>query len=283
MESGLFCGRDGPARIFRYRPVLSRIFTPPEDGRSEGVSCRLAGILEHKMKGPDDSQELALQRIYDARFAGKTGYRTKIWQVLAPYFGQWFPATGSVLDLGAGYCEFINNASAGVKYAMDLNPDINKRAAQGIVAMHQDCAAPWALPDNELDAVFTSNFLEHLPNKDAVRAVLSNAYRCLKPGGRFIAMGPNIKFIPGAYWDFFDHYVELTELSLAEALTNCGYEIEQAVARFLPYTMSHGRQYPAWMLQLYLAMPVVWPIFGKQFLVIGRKTSRGESSELGQA
>ena len=85
-------------------------------------------------------------------------------------------------------------------------------------------------------------------------------------------MGPNIKYLPGAYWDFFDHYVELSELSLSEALSNCGFEIEKCVRRrFLPYTMSNGKQYPIWTLQLYLAMPWIWPIFGKQFLVVGRK------------
>ena len=138
-----------------------------------------------------------------------------------------FPAPGAVLDLGAGYCEFINNATAEVKYAMDLNPDVHQRAAQGVTVLQQDCSDPWPLPEGKLDAVFTSNFLEHLPDKAAVSTALSNAYRCLKPGGRFIAMGPNIKYVPGAYWDFFDHYVELTELSLAEALSNCDFEIEE--------------------------------------------------------
>jgi SAM-dependent methyltransferase len=212
-----------------------------------------------------------LQRIYDTRFAGKTEYRTQVWQVLVSYFGQWFPANGSVLDLGAGYCEFINNAPAGEKYAMDLNPDVRKRAAAGINVLEQDCSDVWPLPESTLDAVFTSNFLEHLPNKPAVSLTLQNALRCLKPGGRFIAMGPNIKYVPGAYWDFFDHYVALTELSLAEALSNCGFEIEKSVARFLPYTMSQGREYPIWMLRTYLSLPAAWPLFGKQFLVIAKK------------
>jgi SAM-dependent methyltransferase len=222
------------------------------------------------MQSSPDGPEL--QRIYNARFSGKTDYRTKVWRILAPYFGQWFASTGAVLDLGAGYCEFINNATAGVKYAMDLNPDVHKLAGPGVTVLQQDCSEAWPLRVGELDAVFTSNFLEHLPNKAAVRTVLSNAYRCLKPGGRFIAMGPNIKYIPGAYWDFFDHYVELTELSLAEALLNCGFEIEKQVGRFLPYTMSQGSQYPVWMLRVYLALPLAWPIFGKQFLVVGRKS-----------
>ena len=221
------------------------------------------------MRSSPDGPEL--QRIYRARFAGKTDYRTQVWKVLAPFLGQWFPSTGTVLDLGAGYCEFINNADARVKYAMDLNPIVHQQAAENVIVLQQDCSELWPLPEGELDAVFTSNFLEHLPDKAAVSAVLSQAYRCLKPGGRFIAMGPNIKYLPGAYWDFFDHYVELTELSLSEALSACHFAIEKRVARFLPYTMSHGRQYPQWALRLYLALPPVWRIFGKQFLVVGQK------------
>jgi len=220
---------------------------------------------------PDGTE---LQQVYGSRFAGRTAYRARVWSVLAPFFGRWVSSGATVLDLGAGYCEFINHAAAAVKYAMDLNPDVHKRAAPGVTVLQQDCSEPWPLPEGALDAVFTSNFLEHLPDKGAVRAVLANAYRCLKPGGRFIALGPNIKYLNGAYWDFFDHYVALTELSLSEALTTSGFEVEERIARFMPYTMSHGLQYPVWGLRLYLAVPAAWPLFGKQFLVIGKRPMR---------
>jgi SAM-dependent methyltransferase len=212
-----------------------------------------------------------LQRIYRARFAGKLDYRIEVWKILASYFGRWVPPGAAVLDLGAGYCEFINNISADRKYAMDLNPEIVQAAGPNVKIFQQDCSEIWPLAEAELDVVFTSNFLEHLPSKEAVRATLSNAHHCLKPGGRFIAMGPNIKYTQGAYWDFFDHYVELTELSLSEALSNNGFQIEKQMGRFMPYTMSHGRHYPTWLLRMYLAMPAAWPLFGKQFLVIGSK------------
>jgi hypothetical protein len=77
--------------------------------------------------------------------------------------------------------------------------------------------------------------------------------------------------VSGAYWDFFDHHVALAELSVAEALAECGFEIEEHVGRFVPFTMSHGPEYPLWMLRLYLAMPPAWQLFGKQFLIVGRK------------
>lgn len=212
-----------------------------------------------------------LQRAYGQRFAGRTAYRKKVWLTLVGYFERFIPEGAAVLDLGAGYCEFINSVRAGRKYAMDLNPDVFHRADSDVQVLQQDCTTTWAIAEATLDVVFTSNFLEHLPDKRAVKQVLEQAFRSLKPGGRLIAMGPNIKCVPGAYWDFFDHFVPLTEASLSEAALNTDFEIERSVERFLPYSMSQGSEYPIWTLRLYLALPFVWRFFGKQFLVVAVK------------
>jgi hypothetical protein len=84
-------------------------------------------------------------------------------------------------------------------------------------------------------------------------------------------MGPNIKFLPGAYWDFWDHYLPLTEESLREALENRGFEIEKCVGKFLPYRMTKGPRYPLFFLRMYLRLPLAWRILGKQFLVVATK------------
>ena len=213
-----------------------------------------------------------LQKIYGARFSGQQAYRNEVWRILTSrFFSRWVKATDTVLDLGCGYAEFINNVVAAKKYAMDLNPSAKDHVSTDVDLLEQDCSQPWPLPENSLDIVFTSNFFEHLPTKQALQSTLTEAYRCLKPSGHLIALGPNIKFIPGRYWDFFDHYLALTELSLAEAMTMVGYEVE-TTARFLPYSMSQGLQPPLWTLQLYLRTPILWKVFGHQFLVIGQKT-----------
>ena len=216
---------------------------------------------------PDD-----LQRIYQARFRKNLEYRRAVWRVLiADFFQTFVQPTAAVLDLGCGYGEFINQIRCGDKFAMDLNPDAPERVAAEVKCILQDCSTKWPFADNRLDVVFTSNFFEHLPDKAALGRTLDEVRRCLKPGGRLIAVGPNIKHLPGAYWDFWDHYIPLTEYALREALENRGLTVNMCLGKFLPYTMAAGPRYPLVCLRFYLRLRWAWPLFGKQFLVIASK------------
>jgi SAM-dependent methyltransferase len=211
-----------------------------------------------------------LETIYGQRFEGRREYRNRVWQVLiGSFFQKFVRSEDSVLDLGCGYGEFINNIRCRTKYGMDLNPTAGRMLASGVHFFQQDCSAQWPLGESSLDVVFTSNFFEHLPDKRALAATLTQVLRCLKPGGKLIAMGPNIKFLPGAHWDFWDHHLPLTELSLSEGLRNLGFTIERCYPRFLPYTMVHSPEYPPIFVRMYLALPIAWRLLGRQFLVVG--------------
>ena len=213
-----------------------------------------------------------LQEEYALRFQHIAAYRSSVWKILTrDFFSRWIAPDSTVLDLGCGWGEFINQIVARHKYGMDLNPASSSKVNSDVTFLFQDCSAQWEVPDNHLDAVFTSNFFEHLPNKESLRKTLDQALRCLKPGGRLICLGPNIKFLPGSYWDFWDHYLPLTELSLREGMELAGFEMEQVTARFLPYSMSQGSTPPLLFLKIFLRCPFLWPLAGKQFLVIGRK------------
>ncbi len=213
-----------------------------------------------------------LQQEYDHRFARIADYRKKVWRVLiSEFFAPLIDPSGTVLDLGCGWGEFINQIPAARKYGMDLNPDSPSKLALGITFLHQDCSQPWPIEDSHLDAVFTSNFFEHLPDKACLTRTLAQAFRCLKPGGRLICLGPNIKYLPGAYWDFWDHYLPLTELALQEGCELAGFQTERVIARFLPYSMSQGFTPPLFCLRLFLKLPFAWRLLGKQFLVVMRK------------
>ncbi len=187
------------------------------------------------------------------------------------YFQRWVPADARVLDLGCGYGEFINNIEASKKLAMDLNPSVARQLAADVELIQQDCAAPWPLANDSLDVVFTSNFFEHLPDKQSLSRTLGHALRCLKPGGRLIAVGPNIKYLHGEYWDFYDHHVYLTETSLGEAMEITGYQLELVTPQFLPFTMVKAPEYPMFFVRLYIALPWFWRIRGRQFLLVATK------------
>jgi SAM-dependent methyltransferase len=213
-----------------------------------------------------------LQRIYSARFAPNLAYRQKIWNILVPsFFQKYISPDDAVLDLGCGYGEFINTVLCKKKFAMDLNPDAPRHLDSSIQFLEQDCSAHWQLENGSLNVVFTSNFFEHLPDKAALRRTLDEIFRCLLPGGKLIAIGPNIKHLPGKYWDFWDHHLPLTDASLKEGLIIRGFEIEKCIPKFLPYTMVDRGRYPDAILKLYLHLPFAWQIFGKQFLVVAAR------------
>src|SRR3974390_1842425 len=152
--------------------------------------------------------ENELATIYGQRFKGRQNYRDRVWRVLIDDFMQtYIPRDGAVLDIGCGYGEFINNVRCRTKFGMDMNPDTAKFLAPEVQFLQQDCSSLWNLSEASLDAVFTSNFFAHLPNKQALGSTLDQAFRSLRPGGNLMAMGPNVKYLPGDYWDFWHHHL----------------------------------------------------------------------------
>jgi SAM-dependent methyltransferase len=213
-----------------------------------------------------------LRAEYRLRFSPLQDYRNRVWKVLAESFFQKFiPAEASVLDLGCGWGEFINHIRAAKKWGMDLNPDAPAHLEEEVTFLQQNCSQAWPLPDESLDVVFSSNFFEHLPTKADLQRTLQEAYRTVKTGGKLICLGPNIRFLAGSYWDFWDHHLPLTDRSLAEVLRMTGFRIELQRARFLPYTMVDKAPAPLFLIRWYLRFPLLWRFFGKQFLIVAEK------------
>lgn len=220
------------------------------------------------------------QSVYARRFAQSQAYRNGVWKILAKrVFQPYVSHAASVLDLGCGYGELIGNLSARVRYAMDTNPDSRGKIDSAVNFLEQDSSSPWPLEDASLDVIVSSNFFEHLPSKAALESTLSNAARAVRGGGLLIALGPNIRMLPGAYWDFIDHHIPLSDRSMSEALDLAGFEPQRIVDRFLPYTMSDAagskRKPPLALVEMYLRFPIVWRVFGSQFLIVAKR--RGDA------
>ncbi len=87
-----------------------------------------------------------------------------------------------------------------------------------------------------VDLAFASNVFEHLRGPDALLKVLASVRTALRPGGRIMIMQPNVRLVDGAFWDFFDHTLPLSERGMTEALEVAGFGVVECRARFLPYT-----------------------------------------------
>lgn len=215
----------------------------------------------------------SLQTIYAERF-GRTGLekRRRVWKILcADFFNDLIPPDAAILDLACGYGEFINQVRASRKFAIDLNPDAPQFLANDVTYYCKPATDLSDVPPVSLDVVFTSNFLEHLRDKAECDRVFSSVLGALRPGGRFIILGPNIKYAYKEYWDYYDHYLPLSHLSLAEGLTLANFRVQRIIPRFLPYTMNSGLPAPDLFIRAYLRLPFAWRFLGKQFLVIAEK------------
>jgi hypothetical protein len=92
------------------------------------------------------------------------------------------------------------------------------------------------------------------------------------PAGHFAGvLRPNVRLVGGAYWDFIDHHVALTEHNLVAAPEGAGLRTIEVRTRFLPYsTMGGLPKHPA-MVRAYLAFPPAWRLLWKQTLYVGER------------
>jgi SAM-dependent methyltransferase len=219
-----------------------------------------------------------LSRLYSNRFTRQElAFKVGMWKIFCEeYFQRYVETTDSVVDLGAGTCEFINAIHCADKIAVDLNPDVEHNIRDGKAIIARSDSMP-EIPTASVDVVFTSNFFEHLPNKAELVATLEECHRILRPDGRLMVVMPNIRYLPGRYWDYFDHHLALTHFSLVEALALSGFRPEVVLPKFLPYTIKHSRM-PRLLplVRLYMRMPFVWRFVGKQMFVVGRRVDLPE-------
>jgi SAM-dependent methyltransferase len=219
--------------------------------------------------------ESTIDRIYQNRFPpGERQAKRALWEAMcASFFVPRYVRPGdTVLDLGAGYCDFINHVPAAHRVAVDINPDTPDHAADGVEVLSVPLESlADAMPADGVDLAFASNVFEHLRGPDVLLAVLEAVRSVLRPGGRIVVMQPNVRVLGGAFWDFFDHTLPLSERGMAEALVAAGFTIDECHARFLPYTTKGWLPTSPALARLYLALPPVWRLLGKQMLVVARK------------
>ena len=211
---------------------------------------------------------MKLDAVYAARFpTADRAAKDAIWQVLCRHFFQRYVAASDVvLDLGAGFGEFLRHIRCARRIAVDIEPLSGR-------VFPQDRLSSRVAPES-VDVVFCSNFFEHLPDKQTFLATLAEIRKVLRPGGRLLVLQPNIRFVGGAYWDFIDHHLPLTDRTLVEACESLDLEVLEVIPRFLPYTTRSALPQRPFLVRLYLAIRPAWFFFGQQTWFVARKPHR---------
>jgi len=213
-----------------------------------------------------------ISKLYQLRFNKGIKKRYEIWEVLCrEFFQRYVKSTDTIYDVGAGYCEFINNIQAKNKVAIDINPETKKFAKKNVKVI---ICSSTKLPKNLSstgDLVFVSNFFEHLPTKDDLAVTLNEIYRILKKNGKFIILMPNIRYTGAKYWDFLDHQLPLTDRSMIEALELHDFKIIESRPKFLPYTTKSKYPKFLFLVKIYLMFPVLHFFLGEQSLIVAQK------------
>ena len=196
-----------------------------------------------------------MSEYYATRYTPDKG-RAKVWRAIVEYLNQKYVGSAeSVLDLGCGYGDFINNIVAKNRTAVDMNP-----ASQGFLeeSVRFFCSSADNLSmvdDASIDLVFTSNLLEHLTDEQLER-LASEVKRVLRPGGILITMQPNYYYAYREYFDDYTHKKAFSHESLKDFFVANGFGVTAVEKRFLPFSLKSRLPKTFILTKLYLNSPI---------------------------
>jgi hypothetical protein len=204
---------------------------------------------------------------HDTRFE-RDPKRAVLWRALwRYYFRHRIGSDESVLDLGSGYGDFINNVEARRRIALDIWPDLAKHLGPDVEAVVAPVTDLSAIADGSVDYAFASNLFEHITKSD-LAAVLAALRQKLSARGRLTMLQPNYRYCYAEYFDDYTHITVWSHVSLTDFLRGNGYEVLETHPKFMPLTVKSSL--PVWgpLIGAYLLSPI--KPMGKQMLLSAR-------------
>ena len=197
--------------------------------------------------------------------------RTTMWRLLCAWLQREVPRDAHILELGAGYCDFINQIQATRKVAQDIAETVQQSAAPDVAVHVGSCSNLGFAADSTFDVVFASNLFEHL-TLSQLEDTLAEVRRVLKPGGKLLVVQPNFRYCYRDYFDDYTHVAIYTDQSLPNVIASAGLEPVRVVPRFLPFSMKSRLPVLRPLIWLYLRSPVK-PFAGQMFLIAKKPKS----------
>ena len=195
--------------------------------------------------------------------------RQIVWSTLVDCYFQNFSGNDStVLEVGAGYCDFINNIKAQKKYAFDIWEGIRGYANKDVETIVGSAEELNKIPDGSVNLIFASNVFEHLTQAQLAE-MLKYLHQKLERNGNLVIVQPNFKYAFKEYFDDYTHCSIWTDVSLADFLHAHNWDVEYVAPKFMPLSLKS--RLPTWpfLIKLYLLLP--FKPMGKQMLLVARK------------
>lgn len=194
--------------------------------------------------------------------------REVLWRCLWRYrFSAMVGPEDCVLDLGAGYGDFINAAVARRRIAVDAWDGFPAHLAPGVEHRVGSVTDLDFIAGGAVDFAFASNVFEHL-TRDEFAIVLAALRRILSARGTLTIVQPNYRYAYREYFDDFDHKAIYSHISLPDYLVANGYEVFLVEPRFMPLTVKSRLPVSPLLIRAWLASPL--KPGGKQMLVRAR-------------
>lgn len=197
-------------------------------------------------------------------------YRKKIWKQIALYVAKDSPGAERVLELGAGFCDFINHFPARKKIAFDTNPKMRLHCNPEIEFREQSAVGLSGIEAESVDLVFASNFLEHLTSEE-LNKLLDRIYEVLRPAGQLIILQPNYRLCADDYWEDPTHKTIFSDINLTSIVQPHGFRVHKLIPGLLPFSLKS--RLPKWaiLVKLYMASPIR-PFAAQMYAVIGKSS-----------
>lgn len=209
-----------------------------------------------------------MSNYYKTRYTYDSG-RSKVWRAISEFLQKFINCdSDTVLDLGAGYCDFINNIKARNRFALDLNPDSSSYCDEKVSFICSSALKMDGIPNNSIDVIFASNLLEHFDNSD-LDLMFNEFERVLVGSGRVILLQPNFRFAYKEYFDDYTHKKVFSHVSLANFLESKGYVIIALIPKFLPFSLKSRLPKSYYLTKLYLFS--FFRPMAKQMLIVAQK------------
>jgi ubiquinone/menaquinone biosynthesis C-methylase UbiE len=183
------------------------------------------------------------------------------------YLSAFIPADAVVLELGPGYCDFINHIGASKKFAVDINPLSGNYCNKDTEFIQSDVLHVDFQPGS-IGIVLASNFFEHFNDQDT-GIILDKVNRWLTNNGKLILIQPNYKYAWRDYWDDYTHVRAFSHISLSDLLKSKGFNIVRVEKKFLPFSFKSLLPKSYYLTWLYLKFRI--RPFAKQMLIIAEK------------